>query len=131
MRLPARMLAVLLLAALSGCSSENGDAVVVRGAVTYGGAPVAGGLINFYPDTGKPRGGPLDADGTYEFELPPGEYRVAIRETTIVPPGWKEGDPPPEKTLGVPEKYAQPGASGLTLSVPEGSDTIEKNFALE
>src|SRR4051812_44177002 len=62
---------------------------VVRGAVTFQGRPLAGGLVVFSPDpdrggSGKPARGEIGPDGRYELRLggdpavPPGWYRVAI-----------------------------------------------------
>ena len=122
--------AILLAAAAAGCSGD-GPSTLVQGRVSFDGKPVAGGLINFQSAQGQPLGGPIQADGTFEFALPPGDYKVRIDTPGEVPPGWKEGDPPPK--LGprqVPLRYARFSTSRLRLSVSGDVDTQQADFEL-
>ena len=95
------------------------------------GKPLERGLINFIPSEGRPLGGPIRADGTYQYVLPPGDYRVTIAAPGEIPADWKEDDPPPEIEPLVPLKYSQARSSGLQLTVPEGSQPISKDFDLQ
>lgn len=101
----------------AGCGDAP-DTTMVRGAVTYKGAPVTYGIINFTAGKGQPIGGSIQPDGSYEYEMPPGEYRVRIDSPEKVPEGMKEGDPfPPPSPRQVPEKFADFEASGLTATI--------------
>lgn len=121
----------LLGTALIGCGGDSRGAIVVRGVVTYQGRPISNGLINFVLENGRPLGGPLQSDGTYEFRLPVGEYRVAIRESLALPDGWKEGDamPAPPKNA-LPPRYGRPDTSELTLTVSAQENPRVADFAL-
>jgi hypothetical protein len=122
---------LLTIAALAvGCGEGGGDTTTVRGKVTYSGAPVTSGLINFQAAGAKPLGGEIGADGSYEFDLPPGEYTVRIDTPPPMPAGYKEGDPLPKLApRQVPEKYSLYDTSGLTVTV--GTDSPQQqDFAL-
>jgi hypothetical protein len=121
----------LLLVSMIGC--RDGDAgYLVRGGVSLDGQPIASGTINFFPQDGKPLGGPLDPDGTYEFRLPAGEYRVTFRVSPTFPPGWKEGDAvPASSTPALPAGYSRPDTSGLTLTVVAQDEPLVADFPLE
>jgi hypothetical protein len=119
----------LFLATIVGCGGGGGS--TVQGKVTYKGAPVTSGLINFKGSGAQPLGGALKEDGSYEFMLPAGSYQVRIDAPPVMPAGLKEGDPIPK--LGprlAPEKYADYGSSGLTLEVTEESPQ-QHDFVLE
>lgn len=123
------MAPALALAALSltGCGGDS--ATTVHGKVTYKGQPVTSGLINFQLSGGKVYGGEIGSDGSYSYELPPGEYRVRIDAPGPRPP-WKEGDPEPKPTPRLaPEKYADYASSGLTATVTDSSQQLD--FPLE
>ena len=114
------MLLVAIVVAV-GCDSGP-NANPVSGKITYEGKPVTSGLINFRAEGKRPLGGGIQPDGTYQFDLPPGTYKVRIDTPGALPPGWKEGDPPGQMgPRQVPEKYADFTASGLTATVTEDS----------
>ena len=125
-----RLVLAFYALSLAGCGGgQNGT--VVQGKVTYDGKPVTGGLINFYATGARPLGGPLESDGSFEFELPPGEYKVRVDAPASLPEGWREGDPLPKLgPRGAPEKYADYNTSGLTATVTaENSEqTIDFNL---
>jgi hypothetical protein len=114
--------ALLCTAALlaAGC---GGDAMTtVSGNITYNGKPVTNGLINFQPAQGKTYGGPIASDGSYSYEIPPGEYRVRI-DAPGPAPAWEEGQPEPKPVPRLaPEKYADYKTSGLTAKVTDAGD---------
>jgi hypothetical protein len=120
-------LTLSVVAVCCGCGPGGSDVTTVRGKITVNGAAVSGGLINFLAAGARPAGGGINADGTYEFDLPPGEYQVRIDTPPALPAGYKEGDPlpvlPPRQ---VPEKYASFATSGLTAKVAaQGEQTID------
>lgn len=119
---------LVVLVVAGGCGGEPRAAVT--GKITSAGKPVVAGLINFQRPGAPPLGGAINADGTYEFSLPPGEYQVRIDAPGVMPP-WKEGDPEPKPVPRLaPAKYADFVSSGLTLSVTDGSSK-QQDFQLD
>jgi hypothetical protein len=142
--------AVLLLA---GCGDSTGLAkrYPVSGQVSYKGAPLAKGNINFIPTetaaVSRVATGPID-NGYYSLTTAtvndgafPGTYTVTITSTeadlTEVKANMKGGsghqDDVVRSTRGakslIPEKYGFPDQSGLTAEVKSGSNSF--NFALK
>ena len=120
----------IALMVLIGCGGGDGGATV-QGKITYQGAPVTSGIINFKGAQAQPLGGGIRPDGSYEFVLPPGDYQVRIDAPPVIPSGLKEGDPIPK--LGprlAPEKFADFNSSGLTLTVT-GESPQTADFALQ
>jgi hypothetical protein len=124
---PIRDLAggLVLALSLAGCSGDPDKigAVPAAGSVTYKGKPLETGSIQFIPEKGRSASGVIK-DGqfvmsTYE-ELDgaiPGKHAVivsAYKEVKIA------GRTEPEQVLIVPERYANPVSSGLTVEVPSG-----------
>jgi hypothetical protein len=119
--LQARRFAILpLLLIAIGCNSGE-PTTKVTGLVSYKGAPLPSGLINFFPATGgRPIGQTIGSDGKYAIELPPGDYTVVVLASNPpVPAGWKEGDPLPKPEVTIPAKYGLPTSSPLQVSIPE------------
>lgn len=110
---------------MAGCSGDGPETTAVQGKITIEGRPVTHGLINFLAEGGRPVGGGIQPDGTYSFDIPPGQYRVRIDAGPLIPESWKEGEPMPN--LGprlVPEKFASYEMSGLAASV--GSESPQQ-----
>lgn len=130
-----RRLAFLsLLVASIGCSS-SGSTTTVTGKITYDGKPVTTGLINFMVEGGRPLGGGIESDGSYSFDLPPGDYKVRIDSPPPPDPASLEAPPSTPAPAGrplvgqVPPKFANYETSGLTLTV--GADSSQQqDFAL-
>jgi hypothetical protein len=122
-----RLLPVLVLV-LGGCSSSA--QVPVRGAVTWGDAPVAHAVVTFYPDentSGLGGFGRTDAAGKYALTparggsgIEPGSYTVVIslmlrKDNTPPPP-----DVPPIESDAVeklPAMYSSRAATTLKATV--------------
>lgn len=122
-----RVALLSLLVFAVGCGSSE-STTTVAGKITYNGKPVTTGLINFMAVGGKPLGGGIGQDGSYQFDLPPGEYQVRIDSP---PPGLVEGAPPPPPSAKgqVPPQFASYDTSGLTMTV--GADSPQQqDFAL-
>lgn len=139
----ARLIPLALVALMAtGCGGDELRKLPVaqaRGKVLYKGKPPVGAVVllvpakDASPDAIKPRG-VVGADGVFELATypsadgkadgaPPGEYRVSLRWTTRRKSATDddEGGPPgppggvqPDR-LG--ERYSDPAASGLTLTV--------------
>jgi len=131
----ALCLGVLVVALPGGCSRKTaGKPTVVRGAITFQGKPLVGGVVVFSPDSqrgnsGKPVRGNVGTDGRYELRpaadtlIPPGWYRVAIAAAPSL-------DAPSALAPAFPQKLARPDLSGLVREVkPEQENVFE--FAVE
>lgn len=115
---------------LAGCGRGGPPPTgLVRGAVTFQGRPLVGGLVVFAPDrdkgmAGKPVRAAIADDGSYVAEaVPAGWYRVAVAD----PPGvdW-EGHGWPR----FPAALRRPDRSGLEREVVAGR-TNELHFHIE
>jgi hypothetical protein len=125
--------ALLLLAALCGCTGGGETPVPVKGKVTYKGAALQGGTIVFIPDTARGTHGRLatadiQPDGTFALKTDgvlgavPGWHRVTV---AWVLPG--PGGQTPQSLL--PVKYRDPQQSGLTWEVLANKpNTVELNL---
>lgn len=113
---------------LAGCGGEARTAV--EGKITYKGQPVTSGLINFQLNRGEVFGGSIESDGTYHFEMPPGEYQVRI-DAPAPMAAYIEGQPEPKPGPRLaPAKYANYATSDLKTTV--GSDSPQTvDFPLE
>jgi hypothetical protein len=124
----------MMFAALGCGSSDPGrqPTVPAGGTLMYDGTPVAKGRVAFFPEKGgRTAYGEIENGkftlGTYEQGdgAIVGRHRVAIISTEEVP--TKDGDTT-SKYL-VPQKFSDPGSSGLMAEVPAAGDTnIQLNF---
>jgi hypothetical protein len=116
---------VLALAALglAGCGPGKGD---VSGKVTYKVKPVGYGSVQFIGPDRKPLLAPIGPDGSYRAEgVLAGDNQVAVNspDPAMVVRKSKAGkpiEPPPadpKRWFPLPDKYADPAKSGLTLKV--------------
>ena len=126
---------VVAVALPGGCSRKTaGKPTTVRGAVTFQGRPLAGGLVVFSPDpergsSGKPVRGSIGSDGRFELRpvgdalIPPGWYRVALAAAPSL-------ELPSASAPNFPMKLARPDLSGIVREVkPEQENVFE--FAVE
>jgi hypothetical protein len=116
-----------LLLAMMGCGP--GEATV-SGTVTLDGKPLEEGNIAFRPlpalAKSEARGGPIK-DGKYQVKARPGQNRVEITATRVVP-GKKDSFGTPLRESIVPEKYN--AKSELTKEISAGGAN-EFNFELK
>lgn len=138
--IPSWMMAALL-SAFAGCGGRGVELVEVSGTVTLDGGPMpAAGSILFTPlETtdglpARPGVAEFDTSGRYRAStfgdapgLIPGRYGVAV-QCWKTPPSGDVG-PPPESFL--PERYADPAASGLVLEVPAERRSVDWDLDLE
>ena len=102
----------------------------VKGTVTFKGAPLATGEIQFLPQNGRSAAGTI-TDGSYELTTyEPGDGAIAGGHTVVIsamdygefdPNAPKE--PPPPKSL-IPQKYGAPNTSGLSAEVKAGEENV-------
>jgi len=116
-----------LLLALMGCGS--GEATV-SGTVSLDGKPLEEGHIAFRPlpalAKSEARGGPIK-DGKYQVKAQPGQNRVEITATRVVP-DKKDSFGTPLRESMIPEKYN--AQSELTKEISAGG-VNEFNFELK
>jgi hypothetical protein len=123
--------ALILAAAISGCSSDKGGGVV-KGMVTLDGQPLATGQILFVAaDQNAQSAEATITAGQFEAVVPPGEKRVEIRAPKVTGK-QKMYDTPDSPTVDtvvelLPAKYNV--NSELTMTVAGGEQ--EKNFDLK
>jgi hypothetical protein len=116
-----------------GCAVVAPDVGRVSGTVTFEGQLVTSGEVVFVLENGERLRRKLSAQGTYEFnDLPVGLVKIAVQS---YPPPFPDGKPPgkapPSPGAGktfvpLPDHYADPDKSGLTLKVEKG----EKNYPI-
>jgi hypothetical protein len=132
--------------AMTGCARKKKTATV-KGRVSYRGAPVTGGTMNFYPaDGGNNVLTTIRPDGSYLLaDAPVGELKVTVETESVK--GFRGGTPyqmpqdlkpPPGQApripefdpgkvpiyVKVPEKFADPSTSGLTITVKAGKPQV-------
>jgi hypothetical protein len=122
----------LVAMGLSSCGKDGRKPTFpVSGQVLQGNKPVANATVILHPveesgpDTVKPHGR-TQADGTFTLTTydgddgaPAGDYRVTV-ELWLASPRGDEG---PSNRL--PARFAQPGSSGLSASVPAGATELQ------
>ncbi len=115
--------------AFPGCSSKS-DLATVTGTVTYQGEPIKKGHIVMEPATGRSaRGTIVDGQivGLHTYEAGDG-VRVGTHQVSIIAfirePKGMEIVP-----SAIPERYRDPGSSGLTATIEAGK-TNELLFEL-
>jgi len=114
---------LLAVSALVGCGSKPTGSV--SGKVTYKGAPVTSGEVQFIDSAkGKGASGKLDGSGNYTLsgQLEAGTYKVYLQAPTPeqLPPGQVSKRPP----FNVPPKYQDPGQTPITKEVKAGKNEI-------
>ena len=128
-----RFLGVFLLAFLTGCGNNPLGREPIEGTVTFKGAPLDQGSIEFRPveKRGGVSSGARIADGAYsiptEKGLPPGEYRVTIfsaaEDTSPAPSGPPGSSPmrgPRPSIERIPAQYNR--ASRIVVEVTDGGE---------
>lgn len=117
------ILSVLLLVVMVGCGDGRPTRVAVAGKVTIDGKPVASGAVRFFPETGRPATGNINADGTFSLftfdandGCVPGNYRVAVM--------WIDYLSETQQRWNLPKKYGNPNTSGISKAVAEATDSM-------
>lgn len=121
---------VVAVFGLSGCSSgEVPDPTAsVSGKVTFQGAAVSEGMVNFYDSKrGNAASVKLGADGSYSIEsVVLGDYGVFITPLPVeVPNDATKPAPPQADPANIPAKYRDVKTSDLKTAVKAGSNKAE------
>jgi hypothetical protein len=96
----------------------------VSGRVTYHGVGLSSGVVQFFGEKGDPVVGMVQMGGTYTvWEPPSGNVKIAV---TTTPPSYVSKAPTaPGAGNILPERYADPDTSGLTLRVSGGQQSFD------
>ncbi len=122
-----------------GCESKTST---VAGKVTYQGKPVAGGSVIVYCADKQIARGSIGADGTYTIpNVPFGSGTVTVQAPARVPDGLRiQQNTPPQspggpipptveaddkRRVSIPQRYALPEESGLSVVVDRGQVTYD------
>lgn len=124
------------LLATAGCGSPTGT---VSGTVTFRKAQLGFGTVQLFTEEGQVFSCLIDETGSYCLrDVPTGPARLTVATHPDVPPGLLVGSPPgpppgpserrdPRRFVPIPERYALPDQSGLTMTVVAG----RQNFDIE
>lgn len=119
----------LLLVVAVGCGRRGPETVHVAGTVTYQGKPLPLGSVMFVPEDRHMQSGGsvIDGQGQYQLNLTPGRYGVAIqmiarRRGQPAPDGEGARMNMPEVDWLIPENFANPQTSRITVTVEPGKD---------
>lgn len=107
-----------LILTVSACGPSRPAVAPVTGRITVGGEPMTTGVIWFYPTTGRPATGLIDADGRYALGTFTkgdgallGDHRVVIEARDLSQPEGQRSAPPSEPPADLPEAIKQEWAS--------------------
>jgi hypothetical protein len=67
-------------------TNSSSPATWVEGKITYKGTPLPSGVISFHDAQGKLFDVGIRADGSYEIDLDPGEYKVTVKTSEVKMP---------------------------------------------
>lgn len=119
-RIGATVLPLFLVLAIVGCGDSTPEVVPVQGKVLLDGKPLTKGSVATLPSAGRGAHGTLSSDGTFELTTFAqndgarlGTHKVAVSSFDMIGTG-------PEAAQGrslIPERYANPQSSGLTIEV--------------
>jgi hypothetical protein len=121
--------AVLVVAAGSLLAAGCGANASVSGRVTHKGKPLPAGTVTFLTADNKIFTSQITSDGTFTVpQLTAGTVKIGVQTPPPQPaddsqaPRPSDAPTPPPPVI-LPAKYADPNASGLTLTVTGGSQT--------
>lgn len=100
-----------------GDGEKKAEKAKVVGKVIFKGEPLPGGTVRFNKAKDE-YVGKINADGTYQIEVPVGSYTIAIETASAK----KEKG---AKYVAIPEAYADPLRSGLTVEVRAGTNNLD------
>lgn len=126
-------LAILAAVCLTGCGRPVPPGKVrVHGAVTYDGQPLRAstGMITFFATQGtNSNAAKIQPDGRFTVDLEPGDYRVGVEATDGYDRLAEDGLKPIKAKSLIPENYANPTKSGLSLTAVANAKPV--TIALE
>jgi hypothetical protein len=135
--------AFLLLSWAAGCNSHDPKMITIRGTVFYNGAPlvnVTQGIVRYSPKAqnagGREASGRIQPDGSFVMTTFQKDDGVVVGEYDITVSAYAGEELSREQTESgvrasgprpmIPNKYLQPGTSGLSDSVAAGHSGFKK-----
>ena len=125
-------LLLLVISSAAGCGKPLGQ---VSGKVFFKDQALDSGTVTFVGQDNYKAFCAIGPDNTYSFDnVPVGPVKIAFESHHRVPPGFRNGKPPPkflqkEETPApappIPEKYKNPEQSGLTYTVKAGQQIFD------
>jgi hypothetical protein len=126
---------------LAGCGGSSQS--TVTGKVSYKGQPLKGGTVTIIPQSGGIASTTIGEDGSYKIDkVPTGPAKVTVDTKSLRPasknqsfgpyakapkdittPGNQQGDP--SRYVQIPDQYADPDSSDLTLTVKKGAQQFD------
>jgi hypothetical protein len=129
MRMSATFVLFILLVT-AGC--ENGPKIVkIKGIATSDGKPVAGLVVNFQPEFGRPSWGLSNKDGRFELEYDEKTKGVLIGRHTVSATFMEDelaGIKMTPDVRKIVTKYGDSAASPLKLEITVPSESFEVKF---
>ncbi|MFH1301018.1 MAG: carboxypeptidase-like regulatory domain-containing protein [Planctomycetota bacterium] len=132
------MTLLALYMSFAGCGNESGDRPdlgLVKGTVTFEGAPLAKASITFMPDSGRPASATTDAAGQYELIYIRNTPGCKVGHNKVLITSVKEGDnemetegDEPTAEAGVAKEKLPPKfntETELEANVKEGENTFD------
>lgn len=125
MKTPRRLALCLLgsafLLSTVGCGgrSDLPELGRVRGTVTLDGRPLAGAIVRFFPDSGRPATATLDAAGKYDLIYTHDVYGANVGPNTVSF-AWPDGQ---RGSVPIPSQYG--AGSELKVIVASGDNTFD------
>lgn len=129
-RLPALWLLSGACAALtSGCGAKTGE---LTGRVTFHDKQLQQGTVLAASSGGSVHSGVIQSDGSYTIPgIPVGPAKIAVncpdpREVKVIPRKKEDNVPTADIStwIAIPEKYADPEKSGLSIDIKPGTNTF-------
>jgi hypothetical protein len=108
----------------------------ITGIVTVNGKPLTAGIITFHAPNGKKVSGKIAKDGSYTVPaIPAGEYKITVNKAKPAKPAKhltkdkkvadKGGEGINQKTVTIPQRYADPDKSPLRVLIQEGNNNFD------
>jgi len=122
------MAAVVLMVVAPGCFSSQEQSYPVTGAVTADGASLPGGTVSFLSESGRLYSSAVSADGSYQVDLPAGEYRVGVQTASpeLAGASVREQFSSLQKpAVEIDPKFQSPNSSGLTIAVAASGANVQ------
>lgn len=124
-------LALAMLLTIGCGKSGTTPTVKVTGTVTFSGAPVAGAVVGFTPEQGRPASGTTDASGKFTLStFETGDGAVLGKHAVTITDSAEAQDEGGEVDYSLPSeaapgrfsaKYADPATSGFSAEVSKDS----------
>lgn len=138
------MAGFLIVSMLVGCGGGRGS---VQGTVTLGGKPIVYGTVTIVGSDGIANQAVINPDGTYEIlDIAAGECKVGVASPNPAKAeaataamvaskrsGMNKANPPvqapttniPNGWFPIPENFADPETSNITVTVKRGKSTLD------